>query len=165
MRTSRRTLSNGLDDRRASANPDAEGQAGALVVVVDGIEGIEAAHGPAALSEVLRLAGHRIRLALRGDDFTARWGGEELVVLLERVSIETTVEVGQRIRIAVSQPITLHEGRSVVPTCSVGAAAGDPDRVEQLVERAHLALELAKDSGGNCVRRSVAADELRAAGV
>lgn len=165
MRTSRRTLSNGLDDRRSPANPDAEGQAGALVVIVDGIERIEQLHGPTGLTEVLRVAGQRIRTTLRADDFTARWGGEELIVVLRNVTIEGAVEVGQRIRMAISQPITLHEGRSIVPTCSVGAAAGDPDRVEQLVERAHLALELAKDSGGNCVRRAVAADDRWPAGV
>lgn len=127
------------------------------MVVVDDIEGIEAEHGPIGLSEVLRVAGHRIRLALRSDDFTARWGGEELVVVLRNLSLDSTVEVGQRIRIAVSQPITFDDGRSLVPTCSVGAAGGDPDRVDELIEQAHLALRLAEDGGGNCVRRALPA--------
>lgn len=133
----------------------AEGEAGALVVVVDGVEDIEAAHGPAGLSEVLRVAGQRIRLTLRSDDFTARWGGEELVVILRNLPVDRAVEIGQRIRMAISQPITLPDGHLLVPTCSVGAAGGDPDGVEGLIDRARLALELAKVSGGNCVRRAL----------
>ena len=161
MRTSRRPLSNGIEqqDRRARTAQDAEGQAGALVVVVDGVERIEELHGPIGLAEVLRVAGQRIRLTLRSDDFSARWGGEELVVVLRNVSIDSAVEVGQRIRMAISQPVTLPDGRSLVPTCAVGAAAGDPDRVEELIERAHLALALAQDSGGNCVRRALPVED------
>lgn len=166
MRTSRRLLSNGIDqhDRRARTPRDAEGAAGVLVVVVDGIERIEAEHGAAGLSEVLRTAGQRIRLALRSDDFTARWGGEELVVILRNVSLDTAVEVGQRLRVAISQPITMPDGRSLVPTGSVGAAGGDPDRVETLIDRAHRALELAEASGGNCVRRALPVDDARTLG-
>ena len=161
MRTSRRSSSTGVDqqhDRRTALHghgPGAEGEAGALVVVIDGIADIEAARGPAGLSEVLRVAGQRIRLTLRADDFSARWGGEELVVVLRNVSIDRAVEVGQRIRMAISQPVDLADARSLVPTCAVGAAAGDPDRVEALIERAHQALQLAQDSGGNCVRRAL----------
>lgn len=166
MRTSRRSLSNGLDhhDRRARTAQDAEGEAGALVIVVDGIERVESDHGPAALAELLRIAGQRIRVTLRADDCTTRWGGEELVVILRNLSIDSAVEVGQRIRMAISQPVTLPDGSSIVPTCSVGAAGGDPDRVESLIDRAHLALRLAKDSGGNCVRRALPVEDRWTAG-
>ena len=155
VRTSKRSLSNGADERRAHTTGDAEGQAGALVVVVDGLERIEALHGPSGLSEVLRVAGQRIRQTLRAADFSARWGCEELVVVLRNLSLDIAVEVGQRIRIAISQPVTFADGASLVPTCSVGAASGDPDRVEDLIGLAHGALDLAKASGGNCVRRAV----------
>ena len=164
MRTSRRSLSNGIDERRARTDADAEGRAGVLVCIVDGIERIEERHGPTGLSEVLRVAGQRIRLTLRADDFTARWGGEELIVVLRNLSLDSAVEVGQRIRIAISQPITMLDGRSLVPTCSVGAAGGDPDRIETLITRAHLALALAKESGGNCVRRALPAEDRWTAG-
>jgi diguanylate cyclase (GGDEF)-like protein len=164
VRTSRRATSNDADERRSRTVKDPEGQAGALVVIVDDIEGIERLHGPTGLSEVLRVSGHRIRMTLRHDDFSARWGGEELVVVLRDVSIDGVVEVGQRIRVAISQPITLHDGRSLVPTCSVGAAAGDPDRVEELIARAQQTLALAKDSGGNCVRRGLPLEDRWIAG-
>jgi diguanylate cyclase (GGDEF)-like protein len=165
VRTSRRSLSPGIDDRRSRTIHDAEGAAGALVVAVDGVDRIEAEHGATGLAEVLRVAGHRIRLSLRADDFTARWGGEELVVVLRNVSLDSAVDVGQRLRVAVSQPITLHDGRSLVPTCSVGAASGDPDRVEETIERARVALLLAVDGGGNCVRRALPAEDRGTAGV
>jgi diguanylate cyclase (GGDEF)-like protein len=132
--------------------------------VVDDIEGIEALHGPVGLAEVLRVAGQRIRLCLRADDFSAQWGGEELVVVLRNVTLDSAVEVGQRIRIAIAQPITLHGGASLVPTCAVGAAGGDPDRIEPMIERARLALELAHVSGGNCVRRALPVEDRWTAG-
>ena len=166
MRTSRRrSPSSGTqqDDRRGPAPRDDDG-AGALVVTIDDVERIEADHGPAGLAEVLRVAGQRIRLALRTDDFTARWGGEELVVVLRDLSLERAVEVGQRLRMAIAQTLVLHDGASLVPTCSVGAAGGDPDRVEAVIDRARLALALAKGSGGNCVRRALAADDGRTLG-
>ena len=155
MRTSKRTISLRTGgDRRFPPAPGSDDVAAALVVVVDDIEGIEREHGSAGLSEVLRIAGQRIRVALREDDFTARWGAEELVVVLRNTSLDAAVHVGQRIRVAVSQPITLHDGRSLVPTCSIGAAGGEPDRPE-VVERAQKALVLAKSYGGNCVRRAL----------
>lgn len=134
------------------------------MVVLDDLDRIDQLHGAAGLSEVLRTAGQRIRMTLRADDFTARWGGEVLVVVLRNASLDSTVEVGQRIRMAISQPVTLQDGRSIVPTCSVGAAGGDPDRVEALIDRAHLALELAKGSGGNCVRRALPVEDRWTAG-
>jgi diguanylate cyclase (GGDEF)-like protein len=164
VRTSKRGPSNRVDDRRSRTVKDAEDQSGALVVIVDDIPRIAAQHGPTGLAEVLRIAGQRIRQALRADDFSAQWGSEELVVMLRNVSLDSAVEVGQRIRIAISQPITLHDGRSVVPTCSIGAAGGGPDQVELLVERARRALELAKDSGGNCVRRALPVEDRWTAG-
>ena len=164
MRTSRRALSNGVDDRRSRNGNDAEGQAGALVVIIDDIERIASIHGATGLTEVLRVAGQRIRRTLRADDFSAQWGAEELVVVLRNVSLDSAVEVGQRIRMAISQTITLHDGRTLVPTCSIGAAAGDPDRVEDHIDRAHRALALARDSGGNCVRRALAAEDRWTAG-
>jgi diguanylate cyclase (GGDEF)-like protein len=161
VRTSRRSLSNGIEqhDRRGRAAQDADGVDGALVIVVDGIQRIEELHGPAALSEVLRVAGQRIRLTLRCDDFHARWGAEELVVVVRNVTIDRVVEVGQRIRMAVSQPVLLHDGSSIVPTCAIGAAAGDASSTDLVIERARLALELAKGFGGNCVRRALSGED------
>ena len=132
---------------------------------MDDVAGIEALHGPAGLAEVVRSAGQRIRATLREDDFSAQWGGEELVVLLRDVSIDDTVEVGQRIRMAISQPLRILDGRTVVATCSIGAAGGEVAEPDALVGRARLALELAKVSGGNCVRRALRPEDRWTPGV
>jgi diguanylate cyclase (GGDEF)-like protein len=136
-----------------------------MVVVVDDLARLQGDHGPAGLSEVLRVAGQRIRETLRQDDFTARWGGEQLVVVLRNVTFDDAVEVGQRIRLSISRPIVVHDGTSIVPTTSIGCAAGDGGRIEELVDRAHTALALAKASGGNCVRRALPAQDRWMAGV
>jgi diguanylate cyclase (GGDEF)-like protein len=166
VRTSRRPHADATTERRRSGDGgsiDVDGAA--LVVTVDQLGRIAELHGEPAVTEVLRTAGQRIRQTLRRDDLSVQWGGEDLVVVLRDVSIDVAVEVGQRIRIAVSQPLTFLDGRSIVPTCSVGCAAGDADRVDELVDRARLALELARSSGGNCVRRALAVEDRWTAGV
>ncbi|HUP85898.1 MAG TPA: GGDEF domain-containing protein [Acidimicrobiales bacterium] len=167
MRTPRPAEDNPTAERRQGSSDasDSRERGVALVVVVDDLERIVELHGPAGLTEVLGEAGRRIRQTLRSDDSTMRWGGEELVVILRDVSIDGAVEVGQRIRIAVSQPLTFGDGRSMVPTCSVGCAAGNPEDLEELVGRAKQALGSAKASGGNSLRRALAVEGNRTAGV
>jgi diguanylate cyclase len=165
VRTSRRSQADATSERRDGSSDAPLETGAAVVVVVDHLDRIEELHGSAGLTEVVRTAGRRIRQTLRSDDLNVRWGGEELIVILRDVSIDDAVEVGQRIRIAVSQPLAFLDGRSIVPTCSVGCAAGDPDLADELVARGQKALALAKASGGNCVRRALAVEDRWTAGV
>ncbi|MHC5023913.1 MAG: diguanylate cyclase [Planctomycetota bacterium] len=113
-------------------------------------------YGHAAGDDALRRVARVVGSTLRDQDFIARYGGEELVVLLDRVD-ETTVEaVAERLRQLVFEEAIEHEGNRPFGrvTVSIGVALYEPDSelsTRELIERADAALYRAKAAGRNCV--------------
>lgn len=96
------------------------------------------AHGHLAGDGMLRDCAEAWDSELRGEDIIVRYGGEEFLVLLPGASLDQAAETVERLR-------------AVTPdgqTCSAGLACWDfSERVEDLLERADVALYAAKDSG------------------
>jgi diguanylate cyclase (GGDEF)-like protein len=134
-----------------------------LLVELDGLARITETLGDAASHEVLQQAAERIRRSLRSGDFSAPWRGAEFVVALGTSSMDAAVEVAQRIRVAVSQPMQLPAGQTLIPTCTVGCAADGTAPMADLVASARTALDDAKAIGRNCVRRARSLDAVAAA--
>ena len=93
---------------------------------------------------------------LRATDLLARYGGEELVLVLPNTDASGATQVAQDICEAVVQLGIAHTGSGCAPcvTVSVGAAAIVPSRdcvSAQLVALADQALYRAKDQGRNRV--------------
>ena len=108
------------------------------------------AHGDAVLTEI---AG--ILMDVLGDlGIVARWGGEEFLVLMTDVPLNTAVEVIERARTAVEARAFSEAGRASV-TFSAGLAAA-PAAVswEASVHVADALLYDAKDAGRNRVRHA-----------
>jgi diguanylate cyclase (GGDEF)-like protein len=82
--------------------------------------------------------------ACRAGDVAARYGGEELAVVLPGTGLSDAVEVAERIRAAVAGAPTEH--RPVTVSAGVAATAGDHS-AEVLVEAADRALYEAKAAG------------------
>jgi len=92
----------------------------------------------------------------RAGDVVARWGGEELAVLLPEMELEQACEVAENLRRAVEEAHLDHPASPVAPvvTISVGCTATvpTPNRAPQeLVTTADAALYRAKASGRNRV--------------
>ncbi|HEX6320133.1 MAG TPA: diguanylate cyclase, partial [Burkholderiales bacterium] len=100
---------------------------------------------------LLRIAGERIRGAVREADLLFRMGGDEFTVLLEDVrGPEEAGAVAQRMLEALAQPVQLdHHELSV--SASVGIAMYPRDGVdgERLVKSADTAMYRAKELGRN----------------
>ena len=108
--------------------------------------------GHQAGDEVLRQVANVIRDAARDIDLPARYGGEELALILPGAELDGAVQVGERVRIGIERlSLALGEGEPVRVTVSVGVAAlGEgPENADALVEAADSALYRAKRAGKN----------------
>jgi diguanylate cyclase (GGDEF)-like protein len=121
---------------------------GILMVDIDRFKLLNDAHGHAVGDEVLRAVAGAIAGAVREDDVPARFGGEEFAVLLRNPHLDEAVEVGERIRMAVS---SLDLSRYGVQSASVSvgvAVATMPDQpIVEVIEQADRALYDAKRRG------------------
>ena len=97
---------------------------------------------------LLQLAGSRIQSALRPGDLVARLGGDEFALMLAPIrDAQAAVEVAHRVRAALVTPFHL-EGLLFELEASIGVAMFPEHGVdgEQLLQRADVAMYLAKDS-------------------
>ncbi len=124
-----------------------------LVVDLDRFKAVNDTHGHEAGDAILRGVAEVIRGAIRDVDFAARFGGEELVVLLPETLLHAAAEVAERIRAAVASSPAVVEGVPIPVTASIGVSAcpecaEDPD---DLFVSADQALYAAKEGGRNRV--------------
>ena len=95
-----------------------------LFIDVDGFKQVNDAYGHLVGDRVLCEVARRLAACVRAGDHVARFGGDEFVVLLERVGGRDEIEpVVRRIQAAFERPIALPQGE-VTLGVSVGAARG-----------------------------------------
>ena len=127
-----------------------------LMMDVDKFKAINDAHGHQVGDEVLRTLGKLLRAAAKPTDLPARYGGEELAIVLPGVSRATAATLAETIRRAVAARQVKCDKLSVPVTTSIGVASyepGGPFRdVTHLVKAADMAVYAAKRAGRNCVR-------------
>jgi diguanylate cyclase (GGDEF)-like protein len=102
--------------------------------------------------EVLRKLARSLRQQLRDVDLSARFGGEEFVLLLPDTDAPGARQVAEKVRLAVEEGTwgTVHPELAV--TVSVGVAMLAPgDDATDLLARADAMLYRAKQSGRNRV--------------
>ncbi|MGN6609225.1 MAG: putative bifunctional diguanylate cyclase/phosphodiesterase [Jatrophihabitans sp.] len=161
-------LSNRADAMRAITaalqRAQRDGSTTALLFIdLDGFKGVNDTYGHAAGDLVLRAVAHRLTDIVRGGDLAARFGGDEFVVLLERLAGERdAVVVAERIIAAVSEPIVFTEQTTARIGASVGIAfARDHDvDAQRLLHEADTAVYRVKAFGGN--RAEIFDDGMRA---
>jgi diguanylate cyclase (GGDEF)-like protein len=110
-------------------------------------------HGDECLRELARICAGFVEDA---HDLVARFGGEELVLLLPGRDQQAAHAIGERLRQRVEALALPHPSSSVAPhvTVSVGVGAILPDATlapETLIDVADRALYVAKARGRNCV--------------
>jgi diguanylate cyclase (GGDEF)-like protein len=115
---------------------------------IDHFKSFNDTFGHQAGDETLKAVAMAIAGACRGSDVPARYGGEEMALLLPGGGTEDAVEVAERIRLAVAA-IPL-ETRQV--TVSIGVSTTDGTcSAELLIEAADRALYDSKEAGRNRV--------------
>lgn len=157
--SSRRDVLTGLRNRRALAEDldevDADRAGRSITVALCDIDYFKAYNdslGHLAGDDALRRVAIAVTDVLRPADVAYRYGGEELLLLLEGLDQEDGGSAAERVRAAVKQQGLAHpSGVDGVITLSVGVAGGDAP-VRELLERADAALYEAKADGRDRVR-------------
>jgi diguanylate cyclase (GGDEF)-like protein len=138
----------------------ADAMAGFLLLDLDRFKEVNDTLGHAVGDRLLRTVAQRLTHSVRPGDLVARLGGDEFAVLLPAVR-DTGVarEVASRLRAALSEPIRL-DGLSFDIEASVGIALypDDAASVEQLMQRADVAMYLAKERRSGIERYVADAD-------
>jgi diguanylate cyclase (GGDEF)-like protein len=100
---------------------------------------------------VLRIVASRVLQTLRITDAAARWGGEEILLVLPDAALPAARMVVDRVRLAIAQA---PPGELPAVTVSAGVAEIGPDDESwrPVVARADEKLYQAKAEGRNCVR-------------
>ena len=97
---------------------------------------------------MLRAVAGAIAGAVREDDVPARFGGEEFAVLLRNPHIDEAVEVGERIRMAVSSlDLSRYGVQSASVSVGVAVATLPHQPIAEIIEQADRALYDAKRRG------------------
>ena len=134
-----------------------EGTQGALLLLdLDNFKTINDSLGHEWGDRLLEQVGSRLSACVRASDTVARWGGDEFVVVLQGLPLDTaqaaavTEAVAQKVLQLLGQPHWL-AGRSVHSTPSIGITLfQDCDvGVAQLLQRADMAMYQAKQRGRN----------------
>ncbi|MDR7400860.1 MAG: GGDEF domain-containing protein [Armatimonadota bacterium] len=125
----------------------------AVMVDVDNFKDLNDRYGHLAGDEILQHVARQIRQELRRVDVAARFGGDELVLLLPETGIDDALRVVSRLRHAVAE-MRLSFGEHLLRTSiSAGVASADGcPSLEALLQRADLALYQAKQAGRDQVR-------------
>lgn len=119
-----------------------------VVIDLDHFKNVNDTHGHATGDVVLKSIGQVLKDQCRTEDFVARFGGEEFVMLLSHCDIDFAISKAENLRkeVEAAQPAGL------TITASLGVAAmEEADDFNTLFEKADKAVYEAKESGRNKV--------------
>ncbi len=122
-----------------------------LFLDLDNFKTVNDTMGHLAGDEVLKKVAQLIMTEKRSEDIAARYGGEELTVLLPETSKAEAWLIGERIRKKVEDAETFYEDQSIRITLSGGLASLPIDATDHLtlLKNADLAMYRAKSFGKN----------------
>jgi len=103
---------------------------------------------------VLKNVAQIIKENCRQIDVAARYGGEEMTVIMPRTALEDGIIAAERVRRNIERAALNHNGQILSVTVSIGVAQFDPKRDKEtrdIIERADKAMYLSKQGGRNKV--------------
>ena len=121
-----------------------------LILDIDDFKNINDTYGHVAGDKVLIFLANLLKKTLRDGDKIFRYGGEEFVIILNRIDDEHCTQISQRILKLVGSNKLIYKGTTLQVTVSIGSTKyHDGDTMEDLLERADTALYKSKNNGKN----------------
>lgn len=123
---------------------------------LDHFKEINDCYGHLAGDEVLRVFGGLMKRHARGSDIYCRYGGEEFLLVLPKMTEDHAVERAEQLRSAIAAAPVAHGATSIAVTASFGVASFPRDgrTGDELIAAADRALYAAKAAGRNRVNVS-----------
>lgn len=134
------------------------GQLGILWLDVDRFKDVNDQFGHAAGDQAIKTIAQLISQTVRTYDAVSRWGGDEFLVLLPRVSQSTLDMLGERLRAEVEKctAVTSESGEVIRLSVSVGGHLQQADdTIDTMLQRGDQALFAAKTQQRNHYQSSV----------
>lgn len=121
-----------------------------LILDIDDFKAINDQHGHIAGDKVLIFMANIFRKTLRDGDKVFRYGGEEFIIVLNRIDAEHCKKIADRLLDLVRSSKLIYKGQNIQVTMSIGTTKyNDGDTPDSLIARADKALYNAKTSGKN----------------
>lgn len=124
-----------------------------VMLDIDHFKKVNDKWGHQAGDAILKYVATRLKSGCRESDVVARYGGEEMIVILPETNVQQAAEVADRIRRNLAEQPFSDDGETIPVTASFGVATNDPrhDTIESLIEAADRALYESKKNGRNRV--------------
>jgi diguanylate cyclase (GGDEF)-like protein len=121
-----------------------------LVLDIDDFKIINDTYGHIAGDKTLIFIANILRKTLRDGDKVFRYGGEEFIIVLNRITPEVCLEISNRILGLVRSNQLIYKGNSLDVTMSIGATKySKGDSPDSIIDRADKALYKSKSGGKN----------------
>ncbi|MDC7238875.1 MAG: GGDEF domain-containing protein [Spirochaetales bacterium] len=122
-----------------------------LLLDIDHFKKVNDVHGHQKGDQVLSEIASIISDNIRMNDIAARYGGEEMAVILPETSVDNAITAAEKLRSAIQENSIVRTGLEI--TVSIGVSEFKPvdNAVEDLIARADSALYKAKEAGRNRV--------------
>ncbi|MEO8267985.1 MAG: EAL domain-containing protein [Ilumatobacteraceae bacterium] len=129
------------------------GAVAVMFIDLDNFKVINDSLGHGVGDELLRGMSERLRAVVRDRDMLSRFGGDEFIVMLRDIGATVSpVEIAERLRAEIAQPLVV-DGAELFVTASIGIAVADRVGVTttDLLRDADAAMYRAKARGRDCV--------------
>ncbi|MGH2500697.1 MAG: GGDEF domain-containing protein [Candidatus Limnocylindria bacterium] len=127
------------------------------ILDLDGFKAVNDSLGHPAGDNVLQLVATAIRSNLRGYDLSARYGGDEFILLLDRCDADEARRIVQRVKLSVAA-LTAASGSLVSFSAGIASFPDHGVDVDRLIRSADETLLAVKRTGKNEVRLTLVAN-------
>ena len=125
-----------------------------LMIDIDSFKNVNDSYGHPAGDHVLHGVAQRIRKTVRDEDILARYGGDEMAVILSGIDSDNVLSIAERIRTTIADRPFYFQNHVIPVTVSIGIAVFGQNNfqsVEEFIAHADDRLYRSKTNGRNRV--------------